>query len=380
MKNINILILFLLALYLSACSTDADTDNPTDLDNPIANTPEDETPTETTPETETLYFPPLNSDEWETTALSELQWDETATQELYTFLEEKNTKAFIVLKNGRIAIEWYATDFTQDSPWYWASAGKTLTAFTTGIALSEDYLQLTDKSSAYLGEGWTSLPKDKEDLITVWNQLTMTTGMDDTRGDCKTPDCLIYIADAGTRWSYHNAPYTLIQDVVSSASSTTFESYFNTKLRDRIGMTGQWLSTNGLNNVYWSTARSMARFGLLNLNNGIWENTIVLDNPEFVQAMKNTSQELNESYGYLWWLNGKESAMVPQSQIVFNIPLMPSAPNDLYAGLGKNDQKLYVVPSQNLVVVRMGDETGAAALGPSGFDNELWEQLNAVID
>lgn len=366
MKNINILFFVILGIYLSACSTDADTQNEEDV-------AESETIT-------SMYFPPLNSNEWETTTLSELQWNETAVQGLYTFLEEKNTKAFIVLKNGRIAIEWYATDFTQDSPWYWASAGKTLTAFTTGIAVSEDYLNLSDRSSSYLGEGWTSLPKDKEDLITVWNQLTMTTGMDDTRGDCKTPDCLIYIADAGTRWSYHNAPYTLIQDVVSNATNTTFESYFDSKLKDRIGMTGQWISTNGSNNVYWSNARSMARFGLLNLNNGIWENTIVLDNPEFVQAMKNTSQELNESYGYLWWLNGKESAMVPQSQIVFNIPLMPSAPNDLYAGLGKNDQKLYVVPSQNLVVVRMGDETGAAALGPSGFDNELWEQLNAVID
>ena len=96
--------------------------------------------------------------------------------------------------------------------------------------------------------------------------------------------------------------------------------------------------------------------------------------------MKNTSQDLNKSYGYLWWLNGKESAMVPQSQIVFDTELIPNAPDDLYAGLGKNDQKLYVVPSQNLVVVRMGEDTGGAALGPSGFDNELWGYLNEVID
>ena len=79
-------------------------------------------------------------------------------------------------------------------------------------------------------------------------------------------------------------------------------------------------------------------------------------------------------------MNGKESAMVPQSQIVFDTELIPNAPDDLYAGLGKNDQKLYVVPSQNLVVVRMGEDTGGAALGPSGFDNELWGYLNEVID
>jgi CubicO group peptidase (beta-lactamase class C family) len=147
-------------------------------------------------------------------------------------------------------MEWYGTDFTKNSLWYWASARKTLTSFTTGIAQEEGFLQLTDKSSDYLDEGWTSLTTEKEDLITIWNQLSMTTRMDDTQGDCKTPDCLSYIADAGTRWSYHNAPYTLLQDVIANASNTDFQTYFNSKLRNRIGMTGQWLSTNGSNNVY----------------------------------------------------------------------------------------------------------------------------------
>ncbi len=277
-------------------------------------------------------------------------------------------------------LEWYAEDFTKESPWYWASAGKTLTAFTTGIAREDGFLQLTDKTSAYLGDGWTSLSEEKEDLISVWNQLTMTTGLDDTRGDCKTPDCLVYIADAGTRWSYHNAPYTLIQDVIANATNTDFENYYNLKLRDRIGMTGLWLSSNGSNNVYWSNARSMARFGLLNLRDGVWEDTTILGDTDFLTGMKNTSQDLNKSYGYLWWLNGKESAMIPKSQIVFDSELIPNAPDDLYAGLGKNDQKLYIVPSQDIVIVRMGEETGIDTLGPSSFDDELWGYINNVID
>jgi CubicO group peptidase (beta-lactamase class C family) len=255
-----------------------------------------------------------------------------------------------------------------------------LTSFTTGIAQEEGFLALTDKSSDYQGEGWTSLSTEKEGLITVWNQLSMTTGMDDTQGDCKTPDCLTYIADAGTRWSYHNTPYTLLQDVITNASNTDFPTYFNSKLSNRIGMTGQWLSTNQSNTVYWSTARSMARFGLLNLNKGVWDKTAILGDTIFLESMKNTSQPLNKSYGYLWWLNGKESAMIPQSQVIFETTLMPNAPEDLYAGLGKNDQKLYIVPSQNLVIVRMGEATGVATLGPSSFDNELWELINSVID
>lgn len=366
MKYKTPVFLLIIGLLSIACSTDADT------------AIQDDFISEQT--AINLYFPPLNSTEWETTTLTELKWNEVATQALYTFLEEKNTKAFIVLKNGRIAVEWYGTDFTQDYPWYWASAGKTLTSFTTGIAQEEGFLALTDKSSDYLGEGWTSLTTEKEGLITVWNQLSMTTGMDDTQGDCKTPDCLTYIADAGTRWSYHNAPYTLLQDVITNASNTDFPTYFNTKLRDRIGMTGQWFSTNESNNVYWSTARSMARFGLLNLNNGVWDETTILGDTSFLKGMKNTSQPLNKSYGYLWWLNGKESAMIPQSQVIFETTLMPNAPEDLYAGLGKNDQKLYIVPSQNLVIVRMGEDTGVTTLGPSSFDNELWELINSIID
>jgi CubicO group peptidase (beta-lactamase class C family) len=365
MKYKTPVFLLIIGLLSIACSTDADT------------AIQDDFISEQT--AINLYFPPLNSTEWETTTLTELKWNEVATQALYTFLEEKNTKAFIVLKNGRIAVEWYGTDFTQDSPWYWASAGKTLTSFTTGIAQEEGFLALTDKSSDYLGEGWTSLTTEKEGLITVWNQLSMTTGMDDTQGDCKTPDCLTYITDAGTRWSYHNAPYTLLQDVITNASNTDFPTYFNTKLRDRIGMTGQWFSTNESNNVYWSTARSMARFGLLNLNNGVWDETTILGDTSFLKGMKNTSQPLNKSYGYLWWLNGKESAMIPQSQVIFETTLMPNAPEDLYAGLGKNDQKLYIVPSQNLVIVRMGEDTGVTTLGPSSFDNELWELINSII-
>jgi CubicO group peptidase (beta-lactamase class C family) len=365
MNIIKNILLLSLCLLSANCSTDKDAENLLELDNP---------------ETEVLYFPPINTNEWETISTEVLGWQTDAKQALYAFLDEKDTKAFLILKDGKIAIEWYFDDFTADSFWYWASAGKTLTAFTTGIAQEEGLMSLSDKTSDYLGSGWTSAPIEKEQLITIWNQLTMTSGLDDTQGDCKTPDCLTYVADAGTRWAYHNAPYTLIQEVITRASNMSFEDYFSTKLKDKIGMDGSWLSTNGLNNVYWSTARSMARFGLLNLNGGGWNDEPILSDLDYLEAMKNTSQDVNESYGYLWWLNGKESAMLPTLQVVFNEELIPAAPDDLYAGLGKNDQKLYIVPSQNLVVIRMGNDTGDSALGPSSFDNQLWETLTALIN
>lgn len=317
----------------------------------------------TDPEASQLYFPPTGSAEWETVSPSELSWNPDAEQELKELLEAKSTRAFIILKDGKIAVEWYFGDHDQNTSWYWASAGKTLTAFTIGLAQEQGLLSIEDRSSDYLGEGWTGLTTEKENLITLWHQLTMTSGLDDEAFDCLTPDCLAYLADAGTRWAYHNGPYTLLQSVVANAADMAWQDYFNANLRDSIGMDGFWFSTSGTNNVYFSTARSMARFGLLNLNNGVWDGEVILRDTAYISEMKNTSQNLNKSYGYLWWLNGKDSYRMPGLQIEFDGMLVPNAPSDLYAGLGKNDQKLYIVPSQNLVVVRMAKMPGKAPLG-----------------
>ena len=326
----------------------------------------------------TMYFPPAGS--WETVTPSSLNWNETELLNLYTYLQQKNTKGFIILKNGRIAAEKYFGTFTLDSSWYWASAGKTMTAFLVGIAKQEGRIDLANKTSQYLGTGWTSLPLSKENLITVRHQLTMTSGLDDNiaESDCTLPACLQYKADAGTRWSYHNGPYTLLEKVVEAAAGMNYNNYFQQKIRDRIGMNGLWIK-NGYNNVYFSNPRSMARFGLLLLNKGKWNETSILGDTDYFNSQVNSSQSLNPSYGYLTWLNGKANYMLPQTQLSFNGGLIPNAPADTYVALGKNDQKIYVVPSQNLVIIRMGESAGNVQLASSSFDNELWGKLKLVL-
>jgi len=58
--------------------------------------------------------------------------------------------------------------------------------------------------------------------------------------------------------------------------------------------------------------------------------------------------------------------------------LIPSAPEDLVAGLGKNDQKLYVIPSQDRVVIRMGNDAGEGLLAASSYDEQLWQRITAL--
>jgi CubicO group peptidase (beta-lactamase class C family) len=141
-------------------------------------------------------------------------------------------------------------------------------------------------------------------------------------------------------------------------------------------MDGLWF-TSGNNSVYSSTTRSMARFGLLMLNKGKWENNIIINENYFNEAT-NTSQNINLSYGYLWWLNGKSSYHLPQSQLQLPGSIIPSGPNDMFMALGKNDQKIYVIPSKKMVVIRMGDAADNVNLALSDFDNVLWQKINAL--
>lgn len=324
-----------------------------------------------------MYFPENSTSVWESQALNSLGWNQTAVQPLLDYLEQKNTKSFIVLHNGKIVLENYFNGHTASDLWYWASAGKTLTATVTGIAAQEGFLNINSKVSNYIGTGWTSAPLAKENLITNKHLLSMTSGLDDALGDDVSSANLQYVADAGSRWAYHNV-YVKLQDVVAAATGQTWDTYFNTKLKNPIGMNGMWVQ-NQVGNVYWSTARSMARFGLLALNNGKWKG-VQLVNSNFMQQATTTSQQINEAYGYLWWLNGKASYRLPQTQFQFNGKIIPSAPDDMYCALGKNDQKIYIIPSRKLVIVRMGNAADNVNMALSDFDEVLWEKINAVIN
>ena len=168
-----------------------------------------------------LYFPPLTGNTWETVTPASLGWCEQYLDSLDEMLDNTNSKAFIILKDGKIAHEKYFDAFTQDSIWYWASAGKSLTAFLVGLAQEQGHLNIHDKTSDYLGTGWSAVPPAKEDSITIWHQLTMTSGLDDgvPENFCTLDTCLQYMADAGTRWAYHNGVYHLLHDVIEEAKA-----------------------------------------------------------------------------------------------------------------------------------------------------------------
>ncbi|WP_224482895.1 serine hydrolase domain-containing protein [Robertkochia aurantiaca] len=384
-------IISILFFSLSSCSTESvdeafiSPEVPVDEETPeTPETPPDQD-NDDSPDTATLYFPPLGSEAWETLSPESLGWDLNARDELLDFMEQEQSSAFLLIKDGRIVIEEYwgqnfggNDTFDSQTVWYWASAGKGITSFLTGLAQEQGYLSIQDPTSDYLGEGWTSMEPDKESLITVENQLTMTTGLDYRVQDpfCTDPECLEYRTDAGSQWYYHNAPYTLLDAVISAATGTEFETWSETQLESRIGMEGYW-EPFGYNNVYWSTARDAARFGLLILNEGNWEEQVIMSDSQYFQQMISTSQELNPSYGYLWWLNGKEEIKLPGSNNVFQSSLSPSGPADMIVAAGLNGQYIDVVPSQNLVVIRLGDSPDGSEV-PLELHDRMWQYISRM--
>ena len=330
--------------------------------------------------TQNTYYPPISQTAfWDTLSPASQGWCSDSINSLYQYLDKENSKAFILLIDGKIVLEKYFGTFTKDSVWYWASAGKTLTSFLVGKAVEEGKLTLTDKTSDYLGSGWSSLIQTQEDAITIKNQITMTSGLDDGVPDnhCTLKSCLLYKAAPDTRWAYHNAPYTLLDKVIETATGSTLNLYTQQKISSKTGINGLWF-TSGYNNVFASRARNFARWGLLAQNGFKWNGVQLLDTAYARQSV-NTSQNLNLSYGYLWWLNGKASYMVPTSQFVFPGYFIPNAPKDMFAAIGKNGQIASVSPSRKIVWIRMGDvPSGQLGEVPFMLADKVWSRINTL--
>ncbi|MES2762815.1 MAG: serine hydrolase [Bacteroidota bacterium] len=327
---------------------------------------------------QSLYFPPVTGNVWDSILPGNLNYCQARIDSLYNYLQAKNTKSFILLKDGKRVLEKYFGTYKRDSIWYWASASKSLASFITGVAQQKGFININNPVSQYLGVGWTSAPLAKENLITVKHLISMNSGLEDAPPlPCDNEDtakaCLTYLADSGTRWAYHTGAYRKVQDVVSNAAGQNYNVITNNWIETKTGISGTWFQQ-----VYYSKARDMARFGLLNLNKGIWNTDTLLKDTAYFRAMTNTAQNLNKAYGYLWWLNGKNSFMTPGFQFVFPGTLMSNAPIDMFCALGKNDQKIYVVPGTNMVVVRQGNTAGGFNLAASAFDNVLWDYINKL--
>ena len=321
------------------------------------------------------YFPPANSaGAWATLDPTAAGWDAKALSDVKDWVGQTNGTSFLVLADGRILVEayWGADASTLRDV---ASVQKSVLSLLAGVAIANRAFGADDTVSSLVGPGWTNDTVANESAITVRQLLTMTSGLDES---------LMRVADPGSTWRYNTNAYHCLEGVLEAKTGKTMQEVTRSSLFDRIGVgasgwtkrpfqkDGKGLPINALE----MSARDMARVGLLVQANGAWNGTTVVP-AEYLSVALETSQTMNASYGLLWWLNGKASYLLPPSQPGAG-PLMPSAPPDLVAALGAADQKIYVLRSAKLVVVRQGKAASLGAQALSSFDDELMKRLLAA--
>ncbi|MCZ6871612.1 MAG: serine hydrolase [Gammaproteobacteria bacterium] len=342
----------------------------------------------------TLYLPTDTA--WETEDPAAEGWNAAGLREVVEFARGSHSSAFLMIQNGRILTEDYWAPTMHDLPepvqrGYGnmrrdilasgqpvedvASLQKSVTAVLTAIARQKGMLDYGDRFGSYLGEGWSKTSPELEDAITIRHVMSMTSGLSDQ---------LEFEAEHGEQWRYNTSVYQRLVRAIGAAAGTHFEQITREWLTGRIGMYDtRWISR------VWSddpnllglstTARDLGRFGLLVLNGGRWGKEEIVD-MDLLEELLQPSQSYNPAYGLLWWLNDSEIHQLPANPDAVEGPLIPSAPRDMVAGLGALDRKLYVVPSQRLVIVRMG-ALGAASMeqSRSTFDDALWLRLKEAM-
>ena len=280
----------------------------------------------------------------------------------------RNTKAIVVLHDGRLVAERYAPGYGPDTPIWAHSLTKSLTHALIGILVREGKLRLDQPAPI---PAWRHAG-DPHGAVTVDQLLRMDSGLpfDETDGVVNpltrmaflTRDMAGYAAGTplahppGTHWAYGNLDYMLLGRVVTDAaggSAVDAERFARRELFAPLGMAHTVIQTDATGSLAgfggsYGTARDFARFGQLYLDDGVVDGRRIL--PEGWVAYSH-SQTLDTGYGAGFWLNIKHDTRVP----VWNAPWgMPQLPRDMYYARGAFGQYVVIVPSEKLVVVRMG--------------------------
>lgn len=327
-----------------------------------------------------LYFPPV-ADTWQTVAAADVRWNPDGLARVLAFARENRSSGMVILHGGRVLAEEYwpqsgAARATRDAAGRpiedVASVQKSVVAALIGIAAERKLIELDAPASRYLGPGWSKASGDQEGSITVRHLMAMTSGLDES---------LAYQHAPGQRWFYNTPAYSTLISALARASGHAPNVYTAEWLMGRIGATDtRWIErAPGGPNPYGlaTTARDLARFGLLVLAGGYWRETALVPHAYLRDTVLRPSQALNPSYGLLWWVNSSDAWEDWTHRGRRDGRFVPTAPADLVAARGAGDRRVYVVPSLQLVVTRLGAPTrgiGAAA-DTQYFDRELWKLI-----
>jgi CubicO group peptidase (beta-lactamase class C family) len=278
------------------------------------------------------------------------------------------TKAVVVLHDGRLIAERYAPGYGPETPIWAHSVTKSVTQALVGILVRQGRLRANQPAPI---AAWSS-PSDPRHAVTVDQLLRMDSGLpfDETTGPVnpatymwfRAADTAAYAARTplahapGTVWGYSNLGYALLSRMIGNAAGSTAvdaEAFVRNELFAPLGMNHSVIETDASGTLLgsgfmYASARDLARFGQLYLDDGMAGGKRIL--PEGWAAYAR-SQTLDTGYGAGFWINLVNKGSVP----VWDAPWgMPQLPKDMFYARGAFGQYVIIIPSERLVVVRMG--------------------------
>lgn len=277
----------------------------------------------------------------------------------------RNTRAVLVVHDGRIIAERYAGGFDQDTALIGWSMTKSVVNALIGILVKEGKLSLD--APAPIPE-WAGAD-DPRRAITLAQLLHMTSGLefeedyanplaDVTHMLFGVPNAAEFAvakplrAQPGTRWQYSSGTSNVLTHAIRrTVGEADYHAFPRQALFDRIGMTSAVLETDGTgtfvgSSFMYATARDWARFGLLFLQDGVWSGERIL--PEgWVEFSRSPAPNAPDGkFGAHFWLR------IPEEFRCGDDP--PELPADAFHAVGYAGQFVTVVPSRKLVLVRLG--------------------------
>ncbi|MES4793143.1 MAG: serine hydrolase, partial [Chloroflexota bacterium] len=288
---------------------------------------------------------PWPAPDWEVATPASQGVSEAGLEMLRDYFGKRGTRAALVIRHGRIIGEWYwdSSGPTTLFPVY--SVTKSVASTAVGLLITDGKLKLEQSAADFL-PAWRG---DDRKAITVRHLVTMTSGLRKKEPELfSQPDQLQFALaqpldhKPGEFWDYNNVACNTLSGVIAAASGMEMADFLQKRLYGPLGMTHLTMDKSGPSTLAYMglhiSARDLARFGYLFLNRGRWRGKPLL--PEtWVREATTTSQSLNKSYGYLWWTYAPGTT--------------EGVPSDAYSARGLFGNDLLVIPSQDLIVVRL---------------------------
>lgn len=297
------------------------------------------------------------------------------------YSEAHNGQTIVVLHNGNIVLERYANGGAAGTRQLLASGTKSFAGIAAACALHDGILKLDDRACEALTEWQADSEKSQ---ITYRQLLTLTSGL--TAGEVRRAvrgpawDKIIdlpLVSAPGEKFDYGAYQLNAFAYALErKLQGESFETYLKRRVLDPLDVTVEWRfrCDDGHPQVgggAFMTARDWATLGELVRLNGTWKDAEVIGAASLAECFKGTEQ--NPAYGLAWWLKEPVSR-----RTLWSIPLLrrewsgvladDSIPDDLVAACGAGKQRLYVIPSRQLVIVRQGELRGD---GPTFADEEF---------